>query len=185
MVRRGLSELKGFLLGSVTNKVVHAVKRQTVYIVGHKILKDKACPIPKILIPVDGSIYSMKGVEHIACLSPNLKTSINKITLLRVINLALYVGRFREGIDPFDEAREILEKAKAVLIEADVPEGLIATQVRVGRPSEEIIKEAEEEAYNLIVMGRKERTALKDLVLGGVSSTVLHRFFKPYLRDLI
>lgn len=179
MARRGLSEIKGFFLGSVTNKVVHAASKQTVYVVGHKILKDKKCPIQKILVPVDGSSYSMKGVEHAACLSENLKASMNKITLLRIINLALYAGRFREGIDPFDEAREILDKAKAVLTEADIPEGLIATQVRVGRPSEEIIKEAEEEDYNLIVMGRKGRTALKDLVLGGVSSTVLHRIQNP------
>ena len=175
MARRGLSTLKGLFLGSVTGKVVHTATRQTVYIVGQRILKNKTCPIPRILIHVDGSSHSMMGVEHAACLTANFGTPMNKITLLRVINLALYAGRFREGIDPFDEARETLEKAKAVLIEADVPEGLIVTQVKVGRPSEEIIKEAEEEDYNLIVMGRKGRTALKDLVLGGVSSTVLHR----------
>lgn len=179
MARRGLSEMKEYILGSVTNKVVHAANKQTVYIVGHSILKDKKCPIPNILIPVDGSIYSMKGVEHAACLAADLKASMDKITLLRVINMALLAGRWKEGIDSFDEAREILDTAKETLVKAGIPEEIITTKIRLGQPSEEILKEAEEEEYNLIIMGRKGRTALKDLLLGGVSTTVLHRCQKP------
>jgi nucleotide-binding universal stress UspA family protein len=184
MAKRGLSKIKGFLLGSVTNKVVHAANRQTVYIVGQRILKDKACPIPKILIPVDGSSYSMKGVEHAACLAKDLKASMNKITLLRVINLSLYLERLKEGIAaPLyfykEEAGKILEGAKAVLLKADVPERLITTRVKTGIPSEEILKEAEAEDYNLIIVGRKGRTALKNLLFGGVSSTVLQQCQNP------
>jgi len=44
MAKRGLSEIKGFLLGSVTNKVAHTASGQTVYTVGQRILKDKTCP---------------------------------------------------------------------------------------------------------------------------------------------
>jgi nucleotide-binding universal stress UspA family protein len=175
MARRGLSEIKGFLLGSVTSKVVHAASKQTVYIIGQRILKDKSCPIPKILIPVDGSSHSMKGVEHTACLIKDLKDFMGKITFLRVINLSLYMQRLKEGIDPEKEAGKILEGAKAILLKADIPESLIATRVKTGTPSEEILKEAEAEDYNLIIMGRKGRTALKDFLLGGVSSTVLQR----------
>lgn len=179
MARRGLSEIVEFFIGSVTNKVVHAASRQTVYIVGQKILKDKSCPIPKILIPVDGSPYSMKGVEHTACLSSELKASMNKITLLRVINLALFEKRLKEGIDPEEEANKILDEAKTVFLQAGVSGSLINNRVRLGIPSEEIIKEAEDGGYNLVIMGRKGRTAVKDLILGGVSTTVLHRLQNP------
>jgi nucleotide-binding universal stress UspA family protein len=179
MASRGLSEIKGLLLGSVTNKVVHAATRQTVYIVGNRILRDKACPVPKILIPVDGSSYSMKGVEHAACLVSGLKDSLSKIILLRVINLTFYMERLKEGIDPEEEAREILDEAETVILQAGVSEGVIATKVRMGNPSEEILKEADGEDYNLIIMGRKGRTAFKDIILGGVSSTVLQRIQKP------
>jgi nucleotide-binding universal stress UspA family protein len=41
------------------------------------------------------------------------------------------------------------------------------------------MKEAEAGDYCLIVMGRKGRGALKDMLLGGVSSTVLQRCAKP------
>ena len=177
MARRGLSEIIEFLLGSVTNKVVHAAKRQTVYIVGQKILRDKTCPVPKILVPVDGSSYSIKGAEHAACLAGELKTSLSSITILRVINLALFEKRLKEGIDPEGEAEKILEEAKSIFLQAGVPEGLISTKIRLGQPAEEILKEAD--GYNLFVMGRKGRAAIKDFLLGGVSSTVLHRCQNP------
>jgi len=178
MARRGQSGIKGFLLGSITSKVVHTASRQTVYLVGHRILKDKVCPIPKVLIPVDGSSYSMRGIEHAACLAGTLQ-AISKITMLRVINLALFEERLRGGIDPEEEAKKILEEAKAVFLKAGIPERLIMTKVRIGRPSDEILKETDEEDYNLIVMGRKGRTALKDLIMGAVSSTVLQRCQNP------
>jgi len=177
MARRGLSEIIEFLLGSVTNKVVHAAKRQTVYIVGQKILRDKTCPVPKILVPVDGSSYSIKGAEHAACLAGELKTSLSSVTVIRVINLALFEKRLKEGIDPEGEAEKILEEAKSIFLQSGVPEGLISTKIRLGQPAEEILKEAD--GYNLIVLGRKGRTAIKDFLLGGVSSTVLHRCQNP------
>jgi nucleotide-binding universal stress UspA family protein len=179
MSRRGLSELMGILLGSVTNKVVHSATGQSVYIIGHGILKDRKCPVSKVLIPVDGSSYSMKGVEHAVGLAQKLKTSMDKIILLRVINLAFYEKRIAEGIDPEDEAKKILGEAKGTFLKGGIPEELITDRIRVGNPSEEIISEAKEDDYNLIIIGRKGRTALKDLILGGVSSTVLQRCQNP------
>jgi nucleotide-binding universal stress UspA family protein len=180
MARRGLSVIKGLFMGSVTNKVIHSASRQTVYIVGHKILQDKACLIPKILIPVDGSVYSVRGVEDASCLAASLKSHVSKITLLRVINLPLYLKRVKEGIDPEEESQQILDEAKAVFLQTGIPEQLMATRVKVGKnPAEEIMKEAEEGQYNLIIMGRKGRSALEELILGGVSSTVLQHCQNP------
>ncbi len=180
MARRGLSEMKGILMGSVTNKVIHSASMQTVYIVGHKILQDKACLIPKILIPVDGSTYSMRGVENATCLTAEFKAHVSKITLFRVINLSLYLKRIKEGIDPEEESKQILNEAKDVFLQAGIPERFITTRVKVGKnPAEEILKEAEEGQYNLIIMGRKGRSALEDLILGGVSSTVLQHCQDP------
>lgn len=175
MARRGLSELKGIFLGSVTSKVIHAATRQTVYIVGKKTSKPKTCPILKILIPVDGSSYSMKGVEYVACLTYPFKESLERITLLRVVNVAVYMERLKGGIDPEVEANQILSDTKKVFVDAGFSEGLIETAIAIGKPAEEILKKANEGGYNLIVMGRKGRTAFKDIVIGGVSSTVLQR----------
>jgi nucleotide-binding universal stress UspA family protein len=158
--------------------IVHTARRQIVYVVGHKVLEDKTCPIPRILIPVDGSPYSMKRVEHAASLAGQLD-AVSKITLLRVINLALYMERLREGIDHEEETQKILEEARAVFLKTGIPEGLIVTRVRIGGPSEKILTEAGEGDYNLIIMGSRGRSAVKDLILGGVSSTVLQRCQEP------
>lgn len=175
MGRRGLSEIKGFFLGSVTSRVAHIATRQSVYITGQKV----PCPAFKILIPVDGSTYSLKGVEHAACLIREFKDSILGVTMLNVINLALYEESLKRGITPEEEAKRILKEAKEVFLEAGVPEGLLTTRTRMGIPADEIQKEAKEGEYNIIIMGRKGRSFFKDALLGGVSSTVLQRCQEP------
>ncbi len=179
MARKGFSEAKRHFLGSVTSKVVHSAIRQTVYVVGHNIQEDKKCSVPKILIPVDGSQYSMKGIEHASCLTEMLKDSIEQITLLRVINPALNEEKLKKGIVPEEETTKILNEAKEVFLEADISEKIITTKSRTGKPADEILKEAEEGNYNLVIMGRKGRAALKDLILGGVSTTILQRCLNP------
>lgn len=175
MARRGLTEIAGIILGSVTNKVVHSAIGHTVYVVGQDGFEDKKCPITHILIPVDGSSYSKEGVIHVISLFRELEGCIKNITLLKVINIFVYLKRLKEGIDSEEEAEKILNEAKDILLNNNIPESIISTKVRTGDPSEEIIREAEENPYNLIVIGRKGRTALKDLILGGVSTTVFQR----------
>ena len=51
---------------------------------------------------------------------------------------------------------------------AGFAQNLIETKVAIGKPAEEILKEADQGEYNLIVMGKEGRTALKDIMLGGV-----------------
>jgi nucleotide-binding universal stress UspA family protein len=175
MARRGLSEIMGIILGSVTSKVVHRTLRQTVYVIGRRRFESERSPISNILVPIDGSAYSMKGVEHCACIAQEMGELIKNITLLRVINLAFYERMIDSGVDPESEAMKIIDLAKDTFFKENVSKDIIRTKIRMGNPAEEIIKENEEGNYNLIVIGRKGRTALKDLLLGGVSSTVISR----------
>ncbi|MCK5503514.1 MAG: universal stress protein [Thermodesulfovibrionia bacterium] len=170
MARHGHSEKKDFLL-RITSKVVNKAGNQTVYVVGFGVIKDKVCPIPKILVPVDGSPYSMKGVEHAACLAEMFKDSISGITLFNVIN----PEQSDKGEDTEKDSQQILDAAKAVFLRAGVSEDRITTKFQSGKPADEIIKETEGENYNIIILGRKGRSAIKDLILGGVSTKVLQR----------
>lgn len=176
LARRGMSELKGFLLGSVSTKVVHGLINQNIYLVGEKFSDET--PVSDVLVPVDGSEYSMKAVEHAVCIAKHVQ-GIKKITVLRIINVSLYLERIRQGIDPEEEASEILNKAKKRFFEEGVPKQLIEAKSCVGFPKDEIVKEIYEGSYNLVIIGRKGRSALKDIVLGGVSSTVINKCFEP------
>ncbi len=174
LARKERADPKNFLTG-VANKVVHAASKHTIYVVGLDVLISQACPIPKILVPVDGSMYSMKGVDHAACLASTFSGSISGITLLQVIN----VDRSEESEDLKKEAQQILEDAKNMFIQAGVSEGLITTKLKTGKPAEEITREVEEDNCSLIIVGRKGRSTIKDLILGGVSTSVLQQCPKP------
>lgn len=174
MARRGMSEWKGYLLGSVSNKVIHSLLNENIYIVGQKISDN---PVRHILLPVDGSEYSMRAVGHAACVA-KLTGAVQKITILRVINVSLYLERVRQGIDPEATAEEILSKAKKILTDEGVDSQIIETRSTVGFPKDEIIKEINEGGYDFVIIGRKGRSAIKDVVLGGVSSSVLNRCFE-------
>jgi nucleotide-binding universal stress UspA family protein len=202
IARRGLSKIKGIFLGSVTNSVLHLTSKQTIYVVGYKEVEDRICPIPKILVPIDGSPYSLKGVEHAASLGGILKNSLIGITLLMVINIAFYEEWVLKGQDPEKEAQQLFDNAKDIFLRAGIPEELITTKIQIGRPADEILKEAEEGEYTLVVIGRKGRSAKTRIskiesaltsisfaeeaefetainLLGGVSSTVLNRCQQP------
>ncbi|MDW7971803.1 MAG: universal stress protein [Thermodesulfovibrio sp.] len=175
LARRVMSKFKKIILGSVSEKILYGLLNQNIYIIGQKVSEDK--PIGKILIPVDGSEYSIKAVEHVVSLAKVVK-NIEKITILRVINVSLYLERLRQGIDPEMEAEEILIASKRKFTNEGIPSDLVITKSAVGFPKDEIIREIQEGNYDLIVMGRKGRSAIKDIILGGVSTTVLNNCFE-------
>ncbi|MEN2995011.1 MAG: universal stress protein [Thermodesulfovibrio sp.] len=175
LARRVMSKFKKIILGSVSEKILYGLLNQNIYIIGQRISEEK--PIGKILIPVDGSEYSMKAVEHVLSLAKVVK-NIENITILRVINVSLYLERLRQGIDPEMEAEEILIESKRKFINEGIPSDLVITKSTVGFPKDEIIREIQQGNYDLIVMGRKGRSPIRDIILGGVSTTVLNNCFE-------
>lgn len=174
IARKEHADPMDFLTG-VANKIVHAASKHTVYVVGLEVLRGRKCPVPKILVTVDGSGHSMKGVDHAACLAGTLGAAISGITLLKVIN----TDSSKESDELEKEAHQILDEAEKIFLERGVSESLITAKVRTGNPADEIVKEVEDKKYNLLIVGRKGRSALKDLILGGVSTSVLQQCSRP------
>ncbi len=178
MGRRGLSPLKEIVLGSVTQSVIHRSGCHTTYVVGQKVLVN-GCPIPRVLIPIDGSPNSLAAVKEVACLAEIAGRGwIEEIALLHVIDIALG-ERLNDGQRL--EGEDILATAREILLEAGIPDEILKREVRLGRPAEEIVRLAEEGGFNLVVMGRRGRSHIKEFVLGSVSATVLHRIVNPTL----
>jgi nucleotide-binding universal stress UspA family protein len=175
MLARHIDTKKKDTMHGIIGKVVHKVHKQVVYIIGSEFLQEKGETVPKILIPVDESRYSMNSVEYSACLAGMLIESMSGITLLRVINM----DKSEAGEDDEEEAQKILDNVKAVFIQNGISEEKITTIKRYGEPAEEIIKEMAVDDYNMIVLGRERRSAIKDYMLGGVSTTVIQNCKKP------
>ncbi len=179
MARRGLSQVKELLLGSVTSAILHRPRHPTTYVVGQRIMDHEACLLPRILIPLDGSPHSLAAVHEAAVIAGCYGESLENVILLHVVDIAHYAELAGHGEHPEKDANLILDEGKSILLKAGVkPEKLKAMAI-YGRPVEQIVRVAQEKDMTLIMMGRQGRTAVSELLMGKVSSAVIHRCADP------
>ena len=142
----------------------------------------------KVLICTDGSRFSEEAIEMGGYL---LKCHNPKVTILRVIPNIVedykeyneYVRVFKEEIHKLRKlgvprsVKKSLERGKEILKEYGIE---AEEKTRVGKAAEEILKEAEEGEYNLIILASYGR-GLTKFMLGSVSREVVHRAEIPVL----
>jgi nucleotide-binding universal stress UspA family protein len=139
----------------------------------------------RILVPVDGSPKSLKGLEYAVTTYPE-----DRITVLSVMTPH---GAWDEGDGPlpqaqfenwYDEAREetddVLEEAREL---ASGHGKEITTAVDVGEPWRAIVEYAERNDVDHIVMGSHGRDDDSPLPLGSVAETVVRR--SPVLVSIV
>jgi len=177
--RRGIGLAESLVMGSVSTKVVYNTRKQIVYLIGEIFSEEKEISDLKILILVDGSEYSKKAVEHGVYVVKRMVKNIKEVKLLRVINLDVYYERLEQGIDSEKEAEETLSFSRKKFLDEYIPDKLIHKQILIGIPSEVIVKEIKENDYDLVLLGRRGRSPLKDLIMGGVSSAVIYHCQEP------
>lgn len=135
-----------------------------------------------ILLPVDGSPHSNAAVEFVA----SRTTLIGSDPRVDLVNVQLPVpkraARFigKDLVDTYheEEAQKILTPIRARLAEAGIE---VEPRVRVGHPADEISAAAEKLKSDLIVMGSHGRTALRGLLLGSVTNSVMAQTHTPLL----
>ena len=146
--------------------------------------------IKKILYATDLS----KNSSYAFIYAVNLARKFDaKITILHAIEpipvyVEAYVANVAERIEKEDrektvgQIRTLLQEfCKKVESQIGSPCLLLVsnTLVHVGHPIEEILKTAEEDSSDAIVLGSHGKGFLKQAFLGSVSSGVLHRSKKP------
>lgn len=124
---------------------------------------------------------SGRAVNYAANLAKQLGASL---TLLGVIDSDYLLT---PGVPPSVSPTEIRESTEDLLRQAvdayldqavagcQKPELEITKVIRTGHPVEEIVKEAESEQADIIVMGSHGRSALRAAVLGSVAYGVVHK----------
>jgi nucleotide-binding universal stress UspA family protein len=137
----------------------------------------------KILVPIDESEYSKKVVERAGELA---KEDGVKLILLHVFNRAkyrMYEAMFEEmkeqagGEIPYRTLQDF-EEDGAILCETlakdHLNKGLEVKVIgRVGEPAEEILKVAEEEKPDLILIGSRGMSNIEALPLGHTARAVV------------
>lgn len=137
----------------------------------------------KILVATDGSEGSKKAIHTtVKLLEGASDTKVTLITVAQPVPISLYADLQALNIDPIalseNQAREQLEEDAAPFKDAGIS---FETVVAVGDPGTEICREAQEGGYDLVVVGSRGRNQFAEIVLGSVSSRVLHHAGIPVL----
>jgi len=130
----------------------------------------------KILVAVDGSEHAEK-----AMLKAKELGELNncEVTLLNVVDDVIANNPYIVAKDQ----QEVIEKAfvdegETVLKEAlekfEPYSGIVNTELKYGEPAKTIIEKAENEDYNLVVMGSRGLNAFSRAMLGSKSNKVVN-----------
>jgi nucleotide-binding universal stress UspA family protein len=155
----GKSRFLEFLIGGVAFQIIHYAKRPVLVV---KRLKE----MRTILACTDGSGYAQDAMKFTAEIA---KPAESMVTVL-------YVAR--EGCGKLPESKDIVAKSREILEKAGIK---AETTIREGPTAEEILREAREKDYDLIVMGHKGKSSIREFLLGDVVSKVTHHSLRPTL----
>jgi nucleotide-binding universal stress UspA family protein len=129
--------------------------------------------VKKILLPTDGSTHSLKAAEYAAEISKQFDSETH---ILNVITKStIRISRKREeksSVQALEETKDVFDRRNIKVI--------VRKLVR-GNPAEIICKIAEEEGFDLIVIGSRGLSGMKAFFLGGVSDKVSRHAICPVL----
>jgi len=128
----------------------------------------------KILVPFDGSSYSMKAFKAALEVAKKHKSKVFVLSCLEKDNLgAWYIDkRINKQIisDAKKYAKSFLVKLEKTAKESQIPVSINIQETK--SIAKEIIDYAESKKINLIIMGSHGQTGFNRLVLGSVSNKI-------------
>lgn len=135
-----------------------------------------------ILVAYDGSELAQKALEQaVSLVRANPVTQLTVLYAFHlpsiVVGAAYYAGSAIADKEYYEYAEETLDKARKVV--AELP--YTGVEMREGFPIDTILETAEEKGCDLIVMGSRGLSGLKELVLGSVSHAVVQKAKMPVL----
>ncbi len=158
MGKRGRTGLKKLFMGSVTEKVVGYAPCKVMVVP-----KDVIVHGETILVATDGSYYAKKAEKEALSMGKRC-TTLKKI-------IALSVAKREEDLP---KAQKVLEAFRELVQEEKLPPRVkIETLEVVGNPPEMIVKVAQDERAELILMGEYGVTGLEKFIMGSTTEKVI------------
>ena len=179
MGTHGRTGIERVALGSVTERVL---RRAPVPVVTAR----AAATVPtdgyrSILVPTDGSETAEVAVEHAIEVAAAFDATLHAI---HVVDMALLGGGGGGGAAP-EAARSMEKRGRsqvAAIAQRARDRGLSATTtVETGFPAGDVLRYADREAINLIVMGTTGRTGLNRILLGSTTERVIRHATQPVM----
>lgn len=137
--------------------------------------------IQKILIPTDGSDYSMHAAEYSMSISKMLSAQITVIYVIDEVVLEQFAkGTEREGVEQ-ELKRDGQRYINYVIGLADKAGVKASSVLAKGRPFEQIVHTSKELDVDLIVMGTYGRRGAERILIGSVAQKVIEYSQCPVL----
>ena len=174
MERRGLSPVQQVFMGSVSSGILHRDIRSSVYLAGKSLDTKSEYSMTKILICVDGSDESARAIKEAALLVKHAGENVKEISVLNVIDVARYSETTSSsGTSLEKETQDILDDAASKLTYEGISSSIITKEAKYGNPVEVISEFVENKSPDLIFIGRKGRSAMKEIFMGSVSRGII------------
>jgi nucleotide-binding universal stress UspA family protein len=173
--RRGMTALRGIILGSVATKLLEKLSFVPLVLVGRK------PPGKRILVPVDGSDGAMKAVAFLGDTLAGDGYEAKLVYVIRGDGLLINEepGRYlaeEDAVTARSRIQSFLDGATRRLLDAGWPAEAITTEIVSGARSRAatIVDVAKAGGYATIVMGRRGLSRTRDFFIGRVSDKVIH-----------
>jgi nucleotide-binding universal stress UspA family protein len=135
----------------------------------------------KVLVPVDGSDNSHRALDAALLLSEKLGAKVTAVHVMEDIPVLHIQSEklLRELLDAYKKQSQlILSKCSGIATRKGLS---INTKLLQGNAGSTILDFCEKEKYDIIIMGSRGRGKFKELVLGSVSSKVIHHSSCPVM----
>ncbi len=172
---RGTSDVPSFLLGSVSEGVLHRAHCPVLIVRG-----DPPMPFQHILLASDGSEGAGQAAAAAILIAQKCAASLRILNILDAASLPSSMSPYlcADSETPYTRAEHLLAK-----ITEDVEAQAVGTGVALsfhqetGNPAEIIVAFAKRQGIDLIVLGSRGRSALTSLLLGSVSNSAAHHAY--------
>jgi nucleotide-binding universal stress UspA family protein len=137
--------------------------------------------ITNILVPVDGSSFSVHAVECAIDLAKVSGARVCAVNCYELLDASLEVsGVFAKEVTKSveDQSNKVLEKAAQQLQEAGVD---FTTKSILGSPGKVLPDLARSKEFDLIIMGSHGHSNITGLFLGSVTHKVLNTIYCPVM----
>ena len=134
--------------------------------------------IKKILVPLDGSKNSLRGLDEGIYLARQCQAVITGLYVIPVFprNLSDTIMPFQIHITK--EARKFMEDAKIRCAQKGI---VFKSKITFGSPTFVINDISQKRKFNIIVMGSRGQSGIKEAFLGSVSNAIVHKSKIPVL----
>lgn len=134
--------------------------------------------IKKILVPLDGSHNSFRGLDVAINLAKQCHATITGLYVLGIVR-----PRVNEPITPLEKmllehAQKSMKKAKLKAAQNGI---LFLDRTSYGDSGSRIVDIAQRKNFDLIVIGSRGMGSAKEIFLGSTSNYVIHKSKKPVL----